>query len=144
MALLKPRLPEVLAWGIVIGVVEAEAEDAEKWVQYLADVTKMQLDWRYGIYNKMKLPHILFLGSEVDRREAIGRLERNAYRLTGKLLAVACDHAKTELRPPIKPEHVELDLGLILDGCSHAMYQGPTVHSWWCPSCGQLMVDPGC
>jgi len=67
--------------------VEAEAEDVEKWVRYLTDITKMQIDWRYGTYQKMKLPHLLFLGGEIERREAIGRLKRYAYRLTGKLLA---------------------------------------------------------
>ena len=144
MAFLKPRLPEVLDRGIVIGIVEAEAEEAEKWVCYLTDVTKMQVDWRYGTYEKMKLPHIMFLGSELERRGAIGKLERYAYRLTGKLLAVACDHAKTQLRPPLKATQAELDLDTTVFDCTHAAYKGPTVHNWWCPSCGELMFDTSC
>ena len=144
MALLKPRLPEVLEWGIVIGVLEAEGEDAEKWVRFLSDVASLQLDWKYGCYDKKKLPHILYLGDERGRHEAIGRLERYAYRLKGKLLAVACDHAKTQLRPPLKCIQAERDVGTTITGCTHWMYHGPTVHGFWCPGCDTLMVDPGC
>ena len=89
----------------------------------------------------MELPHILFLGSEIGRREAIGKLERYAYRLQGQLLGVGCDHSAAQFRPPIKPADAERDLGL--SRCNHAIDEGPRVNGYFCPECGEQTFSLG-